>query len=800
MNKMFILILIIFFSSALQAKYYSDYYNNVTNILNKYPKVDIDYIFSKSTTENQNNPSSIHFHNIFYDYYQTSVPLYDENMKCYFPLKKNISLKLDNEYDKIQKTKNISKYLGKQFLKSLKGKCEQFYAERWYYTLCPLLGAMQTLSYIKSNDNPKQQEKQEVNYLGYDLNDEYNNSYFLNNLDEFTRKIFEEKYVNELTDIYQENLYDNNGENSKMIGIYNNFINFFGDKVFDSNKFSDKEKIIQIEYKTSLSNEIKTFTADILKVINDNLILINQTFGINEITKIKRIHKIKIFKQEKDKNIYYKFFNQSFFIYDEYIYSSKISLLACANKNCFLTISNQKDENYYRIDTIIDPKLAILENGVHKNIKLYENEKYCVFLEDDKLYYFGEGDIEELIETEDPETLILYGENLNIENSDEILLLINGTSSEYDNVVFLNAVLDKFIRIKFQSRINSTHYKVSMLNKIDMIYFEKQISLDDRYIIVKNNPKRSKNKSEFKKKTNHPFYIIGNDKNISLTNRSSYKIKKESLIISKNTNQNNITKEEKGNKKYYSILNNKEFTVSLELSLFDEKYKESYTTICFSETKKCKPGDYEILFDLINNGIIINKNTNETNESKAFTINKKNVEEKMNKYAIIYINSSFYINNYFGNGGNKGESEIILKYKLDKEIKDINFMIINRKRSKNIFINDIKIYNSVTFDIFKNIYIYNQKYLLDEHTKFVDIFEKGDYCEPIKANRRVIINYICDEEGIYDLKLMNVYEDKKNICIYNYYAKSRLLCNPNIMMKNYEKFSATKTFCYLDKN
>ena len=172
----------------------------------------------------------------------------------------------------------------------------------------------------------------------------------------------------------------------------------------------------------------------------------------------------------------------------------------------------------------------------------------------------------------------------------------------------------------------------------------------------------------------------------------------------------------------------------------------------------------------------------------------------MNKYAIIYINSSFYINNYFGNGGNKGESEIILKYKLDKEIKDINFMIINRKRSKNIFINDIKIYNSVTFDIFKNIYIYNQKYLLDEHTKFVDIFEKGDYCEPIKANRRVIINYICDEEGIYDLKLMNVYEDKKNICIYNYYAKSRLLCNPNIMMKNYEKFSATKTFCYLDKN
>ena len=317
-------------------------------------------------------------------------------------------------------------------------------------------------------------------------------------------------------------------------------------------------------------------------------------------------------------------------------------------------------------------------------------------------------------------------------------------------------------------------------------------------LLLKIIQKEVKIKVNLKKKTNHPFYIIGNDKNISLTNRSSYKIKKESLIISKNTNQNNITKEEKGNKKYYSILNNKEFTVSLELSLFDEKYKESYTTICFSETKKCKPGDYEILFDLINNGIIINKNTNETDESKAFTINKKDVEEKMNKYAIIYINSSFYINNYFGNGGNKGESEIILKYKLDKEIKDINFMIINRKRSKNIFINDIKIYNSVTFDIFKNIYIYNQKYLLDDNTVYIDTFEKGDYCEPIKANRKVIINYSCDEEGIYDFKLTKVHEDKKSICVYNYYAKSRFLCNPNYMMKNYLKKSGTKTSCYLD--
>ena len=211
MNKMYILILLKIFSLIFSKKYYSDYYNNVTNILNKYPKVDIDYIFSKSSKENPNNPSNNLFRNIFYDYYQTSVPLYDEKMKCYFPLKKNISLKLDTEYDNVPKTKNISTFLGKHFLKSLKGKCEEFYIERWYYTLCPLLGAMQTLSYIKSQENDKKQEKQEVNYLGYDLNDEYNNSRFLKNLDKDAKKIFEKRYMSELTDIYEENLFHNKG-------------------------------------------------------------------------------------------------------------------------------------------------------------------------------------------------------------------------------------------------------------------------------------------------------------------------------------------------------------------------------------------------------------------------------------------------------------------------------------------------------------------------------------------------------------------------------------------------------------
>jgi hypothetical protein len=416
----------------------------VTNILNKFPKVDIDYIFSKPSfknsqdVNNSSNPLTNPFQNIFYDYYRTSVPLYDEKMKCYVPLKKNISLHLDNEYENSTKIKNIPKFLGKNFLKALKGKCEQYYVERWYYTLCPLLGGLQTLSYLKPQDDKKEKEKekQEVNYLGYDLSDEYynNNSVFLLNLDEESKKLFEKKYSNEISDIFEENLFDYNKENGKIIGIYNNIVKFFGDKVFDSNKFSNKNKIFQIEYKTVLK-EKNIFSADILKVINDDLILINQTLNIIELMQIKQLNKIKILKQDKNKGFHKSFFNQSFFIYNEFVYSSLINLILCSNKNCFVTISNHDDE-VYRIDTVIDTKFGVLENNVEKNIKTYEKEKYCLFYGDDKLYFFGKGDIEELTEDDNREYLILYGENLNIENSDEIILLYNGTTSEYNNVVF----------------------------------------------------------------------------------------------------------------------------------------------------------------------------------------------------------------------------------------------------------------------------------------------------------------------------------------------------------------------------
>ena len=792
MNKMHILILILFISLTLSERYVSDYYNNVTNILNKYPKIDIDYIFYKPNKESKkesNEPSSDIFQNIFYDYYQTSVPLYSDKMKCYFPIKKNISLKLDTEYENATKTKNISKFLGKYFIKSLKGKCEQYYVERWYYTLCPLIGAMQTLSYLKSEDNKKEDEKPEVNYLGYEIDFDYdNNTIFLENIDEKTKKYLEQKYSDDIEDIYENNLYNNKAENSKIIGIHNNVVKFYGENVYDGSRFNNYKKIFKLEYKTSFSDEKKIFTADIIKTINNNLILINQTLSMDKLLYINKVNKIKILKKDLiAKNDYlYHFFNQSSFIYDEYLYSSKISLGLCVNKNCMITISN--DDSVYKIDTIVDQKFALLEKGLNKDIKKYENAKeyYCLFYDDDRLYFFGKGEIEELTETEEAYTLILYGKDLDIENTEEIMILLNNTFSDYDNMLFINSIFSKYIRLKYESKINETHYIVKMLNKNDILLFEKQISLDEKYIIVKNNTNKKKDNH---KKEEQKYAILGNEKNISLD---------KPIVIEKDILQ---IKNSSDKLSFYKVENNKEFFFTFEISSYYTNIRESYSSFIFSNNKKIKQGDYELLIDKKNNAIIIRQLKDQKNneEPLAFTINNNKIGSSI-KYGVAFINYTFYVNSYFNDEKNKEESEIILKYKInnDNEKYDINYMIINQLNSTNIIIDDIKFIDSIPFDIFKNIYIYNQKYLLDDNTVYIDTFEKGDYCEPIKANRKVIINYSCDEEGIYDFKLTKVHEDKKSICVYNYYAKSRFLCNPNYMMKNYLKKSGTKTSCYLD--
>ena len=827
MNKIYILIIISNLCSNISSKYESSYYKNTTNILEKYPKIDIDYIFSRPEENNEkeqnenkeqkdqkdllkdkqiNNPSSNIFLNIFYDFYKTSVPLYEEKMKCYFPIKKNISIDINNEYYNITKIKNISTYFGKSFIKSLKGRCERFYIERWYYTLCPLVGAKQTLSYIKPNDNKKkdEEEKQEVNYLGYEINynDNVNYSSFIKELYGDFKSYAAKKYFNEIMDIKEENLFNNYGKKNKIIGIHKNIIKFYGENVFDSNKYLKYNKNFILEYSKYSKNEQqvlfldkKAFKTNIIKVINNNLILVNHTFDKNEALKVVKVQKIKIFKNLENNSKNQKhldlFFNQSFFVYDEYLYTSKLNLAACTTMSCYITISD--DKNVYKLDTIVDSKLAILEKGIDKknDLGLYNPyANYLIFFGDEKHYFLGQGEVEELTEEVDSSSIfILAGKDLDIEKSDGILIPFNDTIIEFNNYIFINDIFNnKFFSFEYKERINRTHFKLNLLDKSQIKYLEKDITLDGRYIIIKNN--KNKVKKEEEKKEEAKYIIIGNEKNISLDN--NYQEKKEKIKIEKPIEEFHP----------YKIPNTKEFIFNFNLFPYNYNSKDSYITICFSTNEKCKKGeDYEMLIDIKNEGLLIQKISDDEsnkNNSLIYSMFKfKNVENII-KSSIIFFNSTIYFNTIYKEENNLVESEIKLKFRIKNESYNMNYIIINKNKSNNIYMENTNFEEYVSFDLFKNIFIYEQKFLLDDKTMYIDTFESGDYCQPIKSNRRVIIYYTCDEEGIYELKLTNVFEDKKNICVYHYYAKSKYLCNPNTLMKNYVKFSGLKTYCYLD--
>ena len=833
MNKIFIFIQILILYSNYSSKYESSYYKNTTNILEKYPKIDIDYIFSKPEIENNlnekneqketkeqkeqkeqndliknknlNNPSSNIFLNTFYDYYETSVPLYEEKMKCFFPMKKNISLDInDTDTYNTPKIKNISKYYGKSFIKSLKGTCERFYIERWYYTLCPLIGAKQTLSYIQPNENKKkgEEEKQEVNYLGYELeyNEKINDTIFVQELYGDYKKYAEKKYHDEIMDIKDENMFNNYGKKNRIIGIYKNLIKFFGNNAFDSKEYSNYSKSFILEYKTYSQKEKhasiqeKTFKTNIIKVINNNIILVNETLDKADLLKTTFVKKIKILKNKENSDEIPKnlrlFFNQSFFVYDEYLYTSKLNLAVCSTVNCYITISN--DNNVYKLDTVVDTKFAILDKGIGKknDLSLYNKDiNYLIFFGDDKLYFLGKGEVDELTEETDASTtFILKGQNLELENSDEILIPFNDTNAEFYNFIFINDIFNnKFFTFEYKSRINQTHHKVQLVNKSELKYLEKEITLDGRYIIIKENKNDAKKEEESKEEAK--YVIIGNDKNISLDNDNTEK--KEKLKI----------KSPKEEFKAYRIPGYQESVFNFDLYPYNYNLKDSFLTICFSNDEKCKQGeDYEMLIDIKNEGIIMQKKGDESNKNNSLIYSKfkfKNVENII-KSSIIYFNSTIYFNSIYKEENNLAESEIKLKYKIKNESYAIKYIIINKNKSNNIYIDNINFEEYVSFGLFKNIFLYEQKFLLDDKTIYVDTFENGDYCQPIKAPRRVIVYYSCDEEGIYELKLTNVFEDKKNICVYHYYAKSKFLCNPNTLMKNYIQSSGLKTYCYLD--
>ena len=171
-------------SKEKSSSYKYDYYN----ILDKSPKTDLIYIFNEDIKENKkiNNEqySKIvdetfsSFQSLFFNDLETITPLYDQTIKCLFPVKKDISFSKDLYLNPIFKDKPkiiikikiIPLNLAKILLKPLANICYNYFIDTWYYKLCPFNKAVQTLSFLKKNKKTGKEEK-EVNYLGYASND-----------------------------------------------------------------------------------------------------------------------------------------------------------------------------------------------------------------------------------------------------------------------------------------------------------------------------------------------------------------------------------------------------------------------------------------------------------------------------------------------------------------------------------------------------------------------------------------------------------------------------------------------------
>ena len=157
---------------------------------------------------------------------------------------------------------------------------------------------------------------------------------------------------------------------------------------------------------------------------------------------------------------------------------------------------------------------------------------------------------------------------------------------------------------------------------------------------------------------------------------------------------------------------------------------------------------------------------------------------------IIHYNSSIYI----GSIDNDGLFRTKIKYALPLSHNKLHYIHFSNEKS-NIQLYNIKIYNTVQKSKIVNIFIFEKKFLLSENATFIDYFTSGDYCEAKRKNRTVKIIYQCDKKGINDILISEVKEEV--LCEYTYYVKSKLLCNPNVIMNNILKSSDTKVNCVI---
>ena len=373
---LFLFLIFSFFTIKVYSKEKEFTYNyDYINILDKGPKTDITYIFNEDINERKNINNEQYsklvddtfpvYQSLFFIDLHTITPLYDQSIRCLFPVKKEISFNNDlyinnNYFNNNSKIKIIPTNLAKIFLKPLMNICYNYFIDRWYYKICPFNKAIQTLSFLKKNPKTGKEEK-EINYLGYASNDTID-------LDEIDYFYSESPYKKENfnTKIFQF------FNNSQIIGVYKNVIKILDPpdkqnefkKISEENKtqeilpdylmykyqykrlevdyeLSQLEKISDIdkykidsniknlhEFKKINNSKIVTYEREIKKAINKNVFLLDKELPpVNSGIVNTRI-KLYTYNQED-------YYNKDFFVEKNMLYCEHCNLLKCQSNNSF---------------------------------------------------------------------------------------------------------------------------------------------------------------------------------------------------------------------------------------------------------------------------------------------------------------------------------------------------------------------------------------------------------------------------------------------------------------------------------
>ena len=391
----FFLIVIIFtsFYSEINSKQKgSSYKYDYFNILDKGPKTDINYIFNENNPKkNQNFINTENYtqlvdetfpayQSLFFTDLQTLTPLYDQTIKCNFPIKKDILFYNDlyinnNFFSNKEKIKIIPTNLAKIYLKPLINICYNYFIDRWYYKICPFNKAIQTLSFLKKNPKTGKEEK-EVNYLGYASNDtnDFNEMEYFHNESPYKKDFFEKEIYkffskSQIVGIFQNviKIYDSpdhhkefkkiseeNKNNEEILPDYLIYKNQFKkleidykieqiESIKDISKYKINDIYITLEeFKKHNKSNIITFEREIRKSINKNVFLLDHDLPPVQ----SGIINTRIIAYPYYQDDYY---NRAFFVEKQFLYCEHCNLLKCQTHNCFLTLSKDKEKFWIQI-------------------------------------------------------------------------------------------------------------------------------------------------------------------------------------------------------------------------------------------------------------------------------------------------------------------------------------------------------------------------------------------------------------------------------------------------------------------